>query len=112
MMRHDEFAACLLQEACPPGLHLGQPIRLNALRCIATTSRYHLSILADGPFPVTLALVGDAFFGRWRVCSRAAIQSPLRWCFMANVFPDFISRAFNPPPACLSGDLTVEMAFT
>jgi hypothetical protein len=114
MMRHDEFAACLLQQTCPQGLHTwngSDPVqRFAVYRNNVAVSL--IEALAD-TFPVTLALVGDAFFRAMaRVFVRAQPpQSPLL-VFYGERFPDF-TEGFQPASSLpyLADLARLEMAY-
>lgn len=97
MTSHDEFAACLLQQTCPQGLHTwngSDPAqRFAVYRNNVTISL--IDALAD-TFPVTLAMVGDEFF---RAMARLFVHAePPRSAllvFYGERFPDFI-QGFAP----------------
>lgn len=99
MMSHAEFAACLLQQACPSGLRTwngSDPAqRFAVYRNNVAVSL--IDALAD-TFPVTQALVGDEFFRAMAgIFVRAQPpQSPLL-VFYGDGFPDFIQ---DFQPAC------------
>jgi hypothetical protein len=114
MMRHEEFAACLFQDACPSGLHTwngSDPAQRFAVYRNNVAASL-IEALAD-TFPVTQALVGDAFFRAMaRVFVRAQPpQSPLL-VFYGERFPDFI-QGFQPASSLpyLADLARLEMAY-
>lgn len=97
MTTQAEFAACLFQQACPQGLHSWNGSD-PAQRYAVYRNNVMLSLgeaLAD-TFPVTRAMVGEAFF---RAMARAFVRaepprSPLLVLYGEH-FPDFI-QGFAP----------------
>lgn len=114
MMRQDEFAACLLQEACPPGLHTWNDSD-PAQRFAVYRNNVAVSLidaLAD-TFPVTQALVGDEFFRAMaRVFVRAKPPHSPLLVFYGERFSDFI-QGFQPASSLpyLADLARLEMAF-
>lgn len=97
MTTQDEFAACLLQQACPQGLRTwngSDPAQRYAV--YRNNVRLSLSEALADTFPVTQAMVGEEFFRAMAhsfVCAEPP-KSPLLVLYGEH-FPDFI-QGFAP----------------